>query len=373
MATDAYALQVFKLAGLAEGTAETKAGTTNVGIKHSYPREEDARFLLTRLYETNSILNCARSLDHNLLVHGIVRNAGYTTTNIATQNLTIPLQAGIQFPSPADLYQPVWDLIPGFLKDRIRQWAKDTNMQGTIAREITEYVKIALSALPIPVPAIFVNAVANLVIPPLVQYLVTKLTKIPFQSKVSQKPPMLGYPTTPEIHRVMQKLDRKTLRLAGLPASDLPTHLKADQSDDDSQDDTPYPCLGQPDGRDISVDMKQFYQFDQRNGCKPMALTQLIAAQIRSNPTSDQEPLKFGNAVWNSLNTDDGKKLRKQLKDWAVESPPNRPKISQALYQPVYDLLGTDPYDVPEPIRPSFTSMKVPEVTEWVVDTYGSD
>ena len=55
---------------------------------------------------------------------------------------------------------------------------------------------------------------------------------------------------------------------------------------------------------------------------------------------------------------------------WAEENPPNKNEIAQALYGPVYALLGDIPYNVPEPIRPAFVSMKIPEVTEWLVNTY---
>lgn len=100
-----------------------------------------------------------------------------------------------------------------------------------------------------------------------------------------------------------------------------------------------------------------------------MILAQVITAQIRSNPSSDQEPITFSTAVWKTLTA----AQKKDFKDWATEDPPNENKLSNGLYQPVYDILAKSPYDVPDPIRPAFAAMKVPEVTAWVIDTYGAD
>lgn len=80
----------------------------------------------------------------------------------------------VGLPSPADLFNLVWKLVPDFVKNEIRELAANSKDQQ-IARAITEYVKMALSALPIPVPAIFLNAAANLVIPPLVSYIMEHL------------------------------------------------------------------------------------------------------------------------------------------------------------------------------------------------------
>ncbi len=78
--------------------------------------------------------------------------------------------------------------------------------------------------------------------------------------------------------------------------------------------------------------------------------------------------LKFGPAVWKKLTAEE----EKDVKDMANQSPPNEQDLSQGLYQPVYDILATGPYDVPDPIRPTFALMKVTEVVHWVIETYGA-
>ncbi|KAI0405760.1 hypothetical protein F4802DRAFT_170788 [Xylaria palmicola] len=334
--------------------------------KYTFPEKEDVLFLLKRLYKDQTPLNCARALDHNLLIRIVIRNSGNAGTSNAQPHA--PFKNAITFPTPKDVFNLVWDLIPVFLKDKIALWAAD-NMEGPIAQEITEYVKQALGLLPIPVPGIFVNAAANLIIPPLVRLIINELAGDKKKGSSANWHPLfaVGYPATGEIHVTLRDLDRDVLRFAGLPAARLPTHLqKAEDTDEDSEV-SDYPCLGQPDRRDAMVVTKQFYQADAFNGCKSMQLSQTIAAQIRTNPKSDQDPLAFSTAVWNTLS----KGNQTQLKQWAQEDPPNKNEIAQFLYDPVYDLLGNDPYDVPVPIRPSFTSMKVPEVTQWVVSTYG--
>ena len=75
------------------------------------------------------------------------------------------------------MFTLVWDLVPRFLKARIRDWA-EADMEGPIAQEITEYVKLALGALPIPVPAILINAAANLIVPPLARLIINELANL---------------------------------------------------------------------------------------------------------------------------------------------------------------------------------------------------
>ena len=80
----------------------------------------------------------------------------------------------IGLPTPKVLFDVVWKLVPDFVKAKIKQWAK-SKMDGPIANEITAYVKRGLGLLPVPIPAFFVNAITNLVIPPLVSYIIAFL------------------------------------------------------------------------------------------------------------------------------------------------------------------------------------------------------
>lgn len=114
------------------------------------------------------------------------------------------------------------------------------------------------------------------------------------------------------------------------------------------------------------MDLKQFYDLDARNGCKPLALAQIVAAQIRTNPSSDEEPATFAKMVWGTLSQSE----KNQIKDWASQSPPARAEMAQFLYRPVYNVLGQSPYSVPKPIQPTFTSMKVPEVVEYFINPF---
>lgn len=134
--------------------------------------------MLKRFYEDDAPLNAARSLDGNLIIDVVTRNAGTTSSDSTTGSPSQLVIEPIVVPSPDALVTFVWNLIPKFLKDKIRAWAKD-NMDGTIAREITDYVKQALSLLPIPIPGIFINFAANLAIPPLVTYIIKHIADLP--------------------------------------------------------------------------------------------------------------------------------------------------------------------------------------------------
>lgn len=146
-----------------------------ISPSQAFPAELDSRFLLGRLYGDDSI-NGGRSLDHNLVMRVVVRNSGIQAdgTTDATTNLALAQVHFAKFPSPAALYDSVWGLIPDFLRAKIARWAAD-DKQGDIAEAITEFVKTALGLLPIPVPSFFLNGAVNLVVPPLVQLIMTKL------------------------------------------------------------------------------------------------------------------------------------------------------------------------------------------------------
>lgn len=91
------------------------------------------------------------------------------------------------FPSATDILELVWKAIPDFLKKEIEKWAAQ-GMEQQIARAITEIVKTVLNKLPFPVPSVFIDAAANLVIPPLVALIVQKVTgAIPTGNSGEQK------------------------------------------------------------------------------------------------------------------------------------------------------------------------------------------
>lgn len=48
-----------------------------------------------------------------------------------------------------------------------------------------------------------------------------------------------------------------------------------------------------------------------------------------------------------------------------------RAGIAEKVYEPTHNLLGENPYNVPKPIRPTFTAMKIPEVVAYIVDDQG--
>ncbi|KAK5625921.1 hypothetical protein RRF57_001637 [Xylaria bambusicola] len=190
------------------------------------------------------------------------------------------------------------------------------------------------------------------------------------------------YPTTPNTHYVMRELDRKILLSAGLPVKQLPAHLQipvnlvasGDDGDDDPVNQKVSSSTGQPDNDEATVGLKQFYKEEATNGCKPLNLAQLMAAQGRSDPECDGDPVTFGVNVLKKIKADDKKNktdLCGDIQNWANETPPGRTKISQAIYDTVHDLLEGEPYYVPGPILDSFTAMKVPEAAEYLVTTFG--
>jgi hypothetical protein len=120
------------------------------------------RIRIATLYKNETPLNCVRALGHDLVMRTVIRNSDDATGNTQTNT---PVEEAVTFPSPQDLYDRAMKTIPGFLRAKIRKWAKD-NMEGPIGLEITEYVKQVMSLLPVPVPAIFLNAAVNLIVPP---------------------------------------------------------------------------------------------------------------------------------------------------------------------------------------------------------------
>ena len=160
-------------------------------------------------------------------------------------------------------------------------------------------------------------------------------------------------------------IDRNILLAAGLQPHDLPAHLSPSPkplSDD--------PALvpnvsSQPEDRDCLSAMAQSYQYDLPNGQKSLDLVLFVDIIIRFIPRSDPDPDFFAQVVWSILNDD----TKTKLKNAAKEDPPDRASIGDILYTPTRHALVASPEPVPTFILDTFTSMKTPEVTEWVVYT----
>ncbi|KAF8967252.1 hypothetical protein BDZ97DRAFT_1981611 [Flammula alnicola] len=330
-------------------------------LAETCPTEHDGRYLLARLYSDEPKMNWCRALDQNLVIRVVSRSYGVNGTNaIAKPGME---DAFIGLPTPKILFDAVWKIVPDFVKTRITQWAK-ANMDGPIANELTSYVKQGLAALPIPIPSFFVNAVANLAIPPLVSYIIANIANLADSTTLAIDAPLIFPRHTAKSLKVMRNFDRRILLAAGLKAHHLPAHLSLTASDNSAAGaDDNFISLGQPDDRDSRTDMEQFYQSDVPNGSKPLQLTQVIAAQFRTNPACDQDADTFGLVVWKSL--DDT--TRTTLRGYAQARPPKTADIADALYTPVCKLLQKDPYNVPSPILNSFSTMKVTEATEYVI------
>jgi len=324
-------------------------------ISDSTPEENDGRYLLTRVYSDDK-LNWCRALDQSLVERAVCRNFGLKA-NASAGPGTVDV---LGLPGPAELFNLVWGLVPGFVKDKISQWAKE-NKDGAIANEIASYVKMALGMLPLPIPAFFINATANLVIPPLVSFIIGHLAGINVAATdASGVYAYMTYAHTAESIKVMKDLDRRILLDAGLSPKHLPPHLKLAADNDLHAAEL---AERQPSDQDCRTDMEHFYQSDAQNGCKSLQLMQIIAAQVKTNPECDKDPATFGAAVFKSL--DSG--TQQKLKGWAKENPPNRDNISKAIYVPIFQVLSRNPYFIPKPILHAFTSMKAPEVIEWLV------
>lgn len=206
--------------------------------------------------------------------------------------------------------------------------------------------------------------------------------------------------------------------MAGLPAQHLPAHLKlgphpkptprakpsragpsaraelrprvavavaaaAAAADDDAAssttDDDPLTASalasgGQPDNNEAALGLKHFYTGDATNGCKPLHLAQIMAAQGRTNASCDGDPDKFGMAVLAQIKKDDKANSTTNattITTMAQDDPPDKAGIADLIYPTVHDLLKLSPYYVPDPILDSFTAMKVPEAVEYLVSTLG--
>lgn len=173
-------ISILVWAGLrADPTSSDEAAESDANEKYTFPEKADAINLIKRFYEDDAPLNAARALDGNVIIDVVTRNAGTTSSDSTSGSPSHLVIEPLIVPSPDVLVAFVWNVIPKFMKDKIRAWAKDKKNGGTIAREITEYVKQALSLLPIPVPGIFINFAANLAIPPLVTYIINHIAELP--------------------------------------------------------------------------------------------------------------------------------------------------------------------------------------------------
>ncbi|KAF8876436.1 hypothetical protein CPB84DRAFT_1828999 [Gymnopilus junonius] len=276
-------------------------------LAESCPTEQDGRDHLRRLLSDDPKMNWCRPVDQVNVIRAVAQNYGTDGSVITASVEKDGLVMLIGLPSPDVLFDIVWKLVPDFVKSKVTQWAK-ANMDGPIATEIAGYVKQALRLLPLPIPAFFVNAVTNLVIPPLVSFIISKLAAT--------------------------QIEGFSLRL---------------------------------DDRDSRIDLEQFYQSDVPNGCKSLQLTQLISAQLRTNPQSDPDPDTFGMVIWKALDAD----TKTKAKQYARADPPNKAALADLLYTPIRDILQLSPYSVPSPILDTFTSMKAPEVTEYIIFNQG--
>ena len=147
-------------------------------MAQTFPTERDGRQFLERNYSEDQPLNWCRSIDQVNVIRSVSRSFGTTSSNgtnaIAKAGMEADPEMLIGLPTPKVLFDVVWKLVPDFVKAKIKQWAK-SKMDGPIANEITAYVKRGLGLLPVPIPAFFVNAITNLVIPPLVSYIIAFL------------------------------------------------------------------------------------------------------------------------------------------------------------------------------------------------------
>ncbi|EDR03344.1 uncharacterized protein LACBIDRAFT_307492 [Laccaria bicolor S238N-H82] len=350
--------------GLSSITTNDELGAyvSDPKVAQTCPTEHDARYHVARIYSDNPQMNWCRSLDQLQIVRVVSRNHG-VDSSASDNDSTEDNAKTFGLPSAGDLFKIVWKLLPDFVKSKVTDWAK-ANLQGPIANEINGYVKRALSLLPLPVPAFFVNAVTNLVIPPLVAFIVSNVPKLDPKLTTHHGPFIFPHHTA-EGQEVLQYFDRRILLAAGLKPDHLPAHLAALSARNDPTGGTnsDVPAIGQPDDRDCRADMEQFYEAAPPNGHRSLQLSQIIAAQIRTNLKSDPDANTFGLAVWKNLDQDTKKKLREDVK----ADPPNRASIADTLYTPVRQLLMKAPYSVPSPILDSFASMKVPEATEYVI------
>ncbi|KDR65379.1 hypothetical protein GALMADRAFT_1366210 [Galerina marginata CBS 339.88] len=323
--------------------AELDAYLNDPTVAETFPTEEDGRYHLARVYSGQK-MNGSRTLDQLYVIRAVSRNCG-----------TFSDSELFGLPSPKELYDRVLKLLPDFVKSKINKWA-ESNKDGAIADIIITYVKKALGFLGIP--AIFLNAVTNLVIPPL-NLPGTIDTEFIFSCH------------TAECLALMLHFDRMILLAGGLTRGQLPETVSLAASKNSLAAAVPGDeiyAVGQPDDQEGRTDLKQFYQDDTLNGFKPLQLLHVIEAQIRTNPKSDEPITTFGEVVWNTL--DDA--CQTQLEKYAKESPPNKKAIADELYTPLQTILQGSPYHVPPPILNSFTTMKAPEVTEWVVDNHGN-
>lgn len=130
-------------------------------------------------------LNSGRPLEHCLVLRCVAQNCGVkddddssetsTASDLVLTSKAVVIQEAITFPSPETLFAIIWKLIPVYIQQKITDLADENNARA-ITQEIYSYVKVALGLLPIPVPGIFIDAAVNLVVPPLVAYIVTKLS-----------------------------------------------------------------------------------------------------------------------------------------------------------------------------------------------------
>lgn len=168
------------IAGLKDITtnAELREYLNTPGVAETFPTEHDGRHFVSRVYHkdpTLSKLNWCRTLDYLHSLRVVCRNHGNNETSkiakAGTDDVPVVL---LGLPSPEDLFKRLWDDLPDFIRAKIAQWAK-SKMEGPIANQIRDAVKKVLLNLPLPIPHFFVNAVVNIVIPPLVKHILVFL------------------------------------------------------------------------------------------------------------------------------------------------------------------------------------------------------
>ena len=162
---------------------------------------------------------------------------------------------------------------------------------------------------------------------------------------------------------ISSRLDRKILLAGGLPPHELPKHLGPEPFTGSDDSDSLLNTSTQPDDRDCRTAMAHYYQDDTFNGFKSFDLGILVEAQIRTNPESDPDPESFGRAVWATLDADTKTKLHRA----AEATTPDRENMGDILYTPTRSLLKKGPYFIPNIMLDTFTTIKAPEVIEWII------
>ena len=156
--------------------------STDENIMWTMPSDDEVTLFWKQLYQ-DDMLNGAKPLHFVQTAYAVSRSYGSSSgdddgdSKLAKASLNARI---FSIPTVSDLLKMVWGLIPLYIRQKIKKFAKNQNAEA-IAKEISSFVVTVLGRFSIP--SFLVSAIAGILIPQIVSLLITAIDTLPMDTK----------------------------------------------------------------------------------------------------------------------------------------------------------------------------------------------